>query len=58
MIETMCLDNDKTRLRLDCGVHLKELRSYYESNGFMNVGQTVVHDESLVLYEKELSPNL
>jgi GNAT superfamily N-acetyltransferase len=41
-------------LRLDCGVDADGLRRYYESCGFVAVGETVVDGEALVLYEKSI----
>ncbi len=53
-IESYCRSKDKTHLRLDCGKHIKGLRKYYESQGFMSVGDITVHGEELILYEKPL----
>ena len=53
-IESHCHNNLKDYLRLDCGKHVKGLRNFYESIGFKDVEETIVHGEHCVLYEKTL----
>ena len=53
-IEIYCRKNSKVFLRLDCGKHVKGLRKFYESIGFQDVGETIVHGEHCVLYEKAI----
>lgn len=53
-IETYCHEKSKDFLRLDCGMHVTGLKNFYESIGFKDVGETIVHGEHCVLYEKAL----
>lgn len=53
-IESYCLENSKSLLRLDCGVDVRGLRKYYENLGFQAVGEVTVEGERLTLYEKSL----
>ena len=41
-------------LRLDCGVKNAKLIRYYKNYGFEEAGEVVVHNEELLLLEKEL----
>lgn len=53
-IEELCLDNNKHFLRLDCGINTPKLCKYYEDYGFQAVGEVVVGNEQLRLYEKQI----
>jgi len=55
LIEVHCVDKGKQFLRLDCGSSISGLRRYYESCGFLPVGETTVAGEQLTLYEKPLT---
>lgn len=57
-IESLCRENGKRFLRLDCGADNPGLRRYYESLGFEAVGETVVAGERLTLYEKSLAASV
>jgi hypothetical protein len=52
MIEAPCREWGKAYLRLDCGKTNHAPRAYYETNGFIAIGETTVKGESLTLYEK------
>jgi len=54
LIESHCLENKKSLLRLDCGVNITGLRKYYEDLSFKPVGEVTVEGERLTLYEKPL----
>jgi len=54
LIENHCLENEKSLLRLDCGVDITGLRKYYENLSFKPVGEVTVEGERLTLYEKPL----
>jgi len=54
LIESFCRENNKSLLRLDCGVDVKGLRRYYENSCFQPVGEVTVEGERLTLYEKSL----
>jgi N-acetylglutamate synthase-like GNAT family acetyltransferase len=55
-VEEACRERSKKYLRLDCGSDVPALRKYYEGQGFLPVGETVVRGEKLTLYEKALVP--
>lgn len=52
MIEELCVKSKKQFLRLDCGINVSGLCRYYSDNGFNSVGEVLIHNERLVLYEK------
>jgi len=54
LVEARCVDKGKQFLRLDCGASNLGLCKYYESCGFVPVGETTVAKERLTLYEKAL----
>ena len=54
MIEDICKSNDKKYIRLDCGVDVDRLCTYYEDYGFISVRDVTVTMYQLRLYEKEL----
>ncbi|MEM9006340.1 MAG: GNAT family N-acetyltransferase [Cyanobacteria bacterium P01_F01_bin.86] len=54
LIEGLCREHNRSLLRLDCGVDVKDLRRYYESLCFQPVGEVSVKGERLTLYEKSL----
>lgn len=53
-IEQLCIEKNKSCLRLDCGEHLTGLIKYYENFGFKAIGKTMTMGEDLVLFEKQL----
>ena len=53
-IEDYCRQKNKKFLRLDCGINILGLHYYYQNYGFNAVGKVTVHEEELVLYEKEI----
>lgn len=54
LIGQYCKEKGKDFLRLDFGIAIEGLKNYYESCGFVSVGETVVYSERLALYEKKL----
>lgn len=47
------LNNEGIKImRLDCGKNYEKLCKYYESEGFINVGETEIFEEELSLFEK------
>jgi ribosomal protein S18 acetylase RimI-like enzyme len=54
MIEDLCVKNNKHFLRLDCGVNVTGLCKYYSDFGFNSVGEVLIHNERLVLFEKRI----
>ena len=53
-IETESKSSGIAFLRLDCSPEVTALCKYYESYGFVQVGEVVVYGETLRLYEKAI----
>jgi GNAT superfamily N-acetyltransferase len=54
-IEHCCVGQGRDFVRLDCGAANHRLRRYYESCGFISVGETTFGGERLTLHEKRLA---
>ena len=54
LIEAHCVLKGKQFLRLERGTSNSGLRNYYESYGFVSVGEVEVGGEALTLYEKSI----
>ncbi|HEY95808.1 MAG TPA: GNAT family N-acetyltransferase [Dehalococcoidia bacterium] len=54
-IESLCRENGKEYLRLDCGTHLDTLRAYYEEFGFNFIADMYLMNSNLTLYEKRIA---
>ncbi|MBN1188970.1 MAG: GNAT family N-acetyltransferase [Dehalococcoidales bacterium] len=53
LVETLCRENGKNILRLDCGAWVPGIRKYYEGYGFKPFCEADVVNKKWILYEKK-----